>query len=52
MVTINPARYLGLHDRGNLKKGSFANITIFNKDIDILHTIVNGKSVFSQHRCV
>ena len=46
MVTINPATYLGLQDRGNLKKGSFANITIFNKDIDILHTIVKGKSVF------
>ena len=46
MVTINPAKYLGLHDRGNLEKGSFANITIFNKDIDILHTIVKGKSVF------
>ena len=42
-VTLNPASLLGLENRlGSLGKGNDADITVFNEQLDILFTFVNG----------
>lgn len=48
MMTSTPARILGVSDKkGSLVEGKDADIVIFDKDIRIAVTIVNGKVVFS-----
>lgn len=47
MVTINPAKELKIYDKvGSLEQGKIADITIFDKDLDIKQTFVEGKSAF------
>lgn len=46
MVTLNPSKNLNIKERGTLEKGKYADIVIFDEDINIKHTIVEGKTVF------
>jgi len=47
LVTANPARLLGLYQRkGRLAVGMDADITIFDDDLDIFHTLIRGDSVY------
>jgi N-acetylglucosamine-6-phosphate deacetylase len=49
MVTYNPARMLNIHEeKGSLSVGKDADIVIFNKDIDILMTIVAGRIIYKK----
>lgn len=47
MITATPARIMGVLDRkGTLQVGKDADILVFDKDIRILLTIVNGRVVY------
>lgn len=46
MVTVNPARILGLYDRGVLEYGKRADIVVLDHNFNVLMTIVKGKVVF------
>lgn len=48
MVTANPARIMGVERRkGALRKGFDADVVLFDNDVRIFRTIVNGKTVYS-----
>jgi len=42
MVTLNPARELGLNKIGSLETGKMADLTIFDQDFKIKQTFING----------
>ena len=47
MLTENPAKVMGVADRkGALKKGMDADVVIFDDNINIKNTIINGKIVY------
>ena len=46
LATANPARELGLTDRGTLEPGKQADITVFDEDFRILRTYVKGCCAF------
>ena len=46
MMTANPARMANLKDRGAIREGNFADIIIFDENIDVSLTMVNGNVVF------
>ncbi len=46
MASENPAKFLGVEKTGKLEPGYFADVTLFDKDINIKMTIVNGKEVY------
>ena len=46
MMTANPARMANLKDRGAIREGNFADIIIFDEDINVSLTMVNGNVVF------
>lgn len=49
LVTINPARFLGVEDKkGSIGEGKDADIVIFDKDFDIKATIIRGRIAYSQ----
>ena len=48
MASANPARMANLRDRGHIREGNFADILIFDENIDISLTMVNGKVVFAK----
>lgn len=49
-VTINPATVINVQDRkGTLETGKDADITIFDKDINIQTTIGKGKVIYEKH---
>ncbi|APF26018.1 N-acetylglucosamine-6-phosphate deacetylase [Clostridium sporogenes] len=49
MVTINPAKDINIYDKkGSIKKGKDADIAIFDKDINISMTIVEGNIVYQK----
>lgn len=49
MVTLNPARILGLEERiGQLKEGIQANLVFFDSEYNIKKTIFKGQEVYSQ----
>ena len=52
MITATPARILGVqHQTGSITPGKLADITIFDENISVTTTIVNGRVVFSRpHR--
>lgn len=47
LATVNPARELGLNDRGTLEPGKRADITVFDEDFRILGTYVKGSAVYT-----
>ena len=46
MITVVPARIMGLKSKGKIHAGYDADIVIFDYDINVVCTIVNGKVVF------
>jgi len=42
MVTLNPATMLGLEKIGKVETGYHADLTVFDKDMKVQYTIVNG----------
>ncbi|CAH2214648.1 N-acetylglucosamine-6-phosphate deacetylase [Tepidibacter aestuarii] len=47
MVTVNPARAIGLYDEiGSIEKGKAADLVIFDENIKILTTIINGDTLY------
>ncbi len=48
MVSLNPALALGLEKRGKIQEGFVADITILNRDLDVVATMVNGEI---KYRC-
>lgn len=49
MITYTPARIMSLDDRkGSLIKGKDADVVIFDSQVNIQHTIVNGKLIYSR----
>ncbi|WP_315117292.1 N-acetylglucosamine-6-phosphate deacetylase [uncultured Clostridium sp.] len=47
MVTINPASAIGIDNmRGSIELGKYADFAVFNENIDILYTIVEGNLCF------
>ncbi|NFG96135.1 N-acetylglucosamine-6-phosphate deacetylase [Clostridium sporogenes] len=49
MVTINPAKDINIYDKkGSIEKGKDADIAIFDKDINISMTIVEGNIVYQK----
>ncbi len=48
MMTANPARMANLRDRGAIREGGYADILIFDEDIDVSLTMVNGNVVFEK----
>ena len=46
--TLNPARSVGLTDRGEIKPGKRADLVIMNKMHEVLMTIIGGKIVFNK----
>lgn len=47
-VTANPAKALGLDDRGTLDLGKRADICLFGDDLQIVHTSVAGETLFGE----
>ena len=45
LATVNPARMAHLKDRGTLREGAYADIIIFDEDINVSLTMVNGNIV-------
>ena len=43
MITENPAKIMGLSNRGSLKEGYFADLVFFDDDINIKKVIIEGK---------
>ena len=50
--TLNAARSIGLTDRGEIKPGKRADVTIFDKDHQVRMTLVNGKIVYESQPTV
>ncbi len=49
MVTINPAKDINIYDKkGSIEKGKDSDIVIFDKDINIRMTIVEGNIVYQK----
>jgi N-acetylglucosamine-6-phosphate deacetylase len=47
MITATPARILGIEqDTGTIEKGKLADLVIFDENISVSTTIVNGRVVF------
>lgn len=48
MASSNAARNIGIDKRkGSIELGKDADITIFDEEFEIKHTIVEGRTVFS-----
>jgi N-acetylglucosamine-6-phosphate deacetylase len=45
MITVNPAKVMGLHQKGRLAAGMDADLVIFDEDIRIQKVFVSGKEV-------
>lgn len=48
MATAIPARIAGLKDRGVIREGAYADIIIFDENIDVSLTMVNGNVVYEE----
>lgn len=47
MASLNQARAIGIDDKlGSIKKGKIADLTIFDENVNIIKTIVNGNIVY------
>jgi N-acetylglucosamine-6-phosphate deacetylase len=43
LLTVNPARVMGLDSKGDLTLGKDADIVIFDSDINVKQVFVNGE---------
>ena len=51
MASLNPARVLGLDKKmGTIAKGKYANFAIFDKEFNVLETILRGKFVLRKRK--
>lgn len=51
LATVNPAKLLNIYDKkGSLEEGKDADITIFNRNFDIMYTFVHGKMVYKYNK--
>ncbi|WP_440863540.1 N-acetylglucosamine-6-phosphate deacetylase [Symbiopectobacterium purcellii] len=49
MATLYPARAMHLDDRlGSIESGKISNLTVFDDGYNVLHTFVNGNSVYTR----
>ncbi|MNF11048.1 isoaspartyl dipeptidase [compost metagenome] len=49
MISKTPARIMGIDDRkGTLTIGKDADVLVFDQEINIQHTIVGGKIIYSR----
>lgn len=46
MMTVNPARIMNLHNQGALREGFTADVAVFNQSLNVIHTIIDGKTVY------
>ncbi|HID15342.1 MAG TPA: hypothetical protein EYP16_00865 [Candidatus Atribacteria bacterium] len=48
-LTVNPAKLLGMYpERGVITRGSFADITIFDENLDVFYTIREGEIIYEK----
>jgi N-acetylglucosamine-6-phosphate deacetylase len=47
MATENPARAIGLENKGRLKVGADADLVVLSSDLELLQTFCGGDKVFS-----
>ena len=46
MASLNPARVLGLDRKmGSIQKGKYANFAIFDREFNVLETVLHGRPV-------
>lgn len=45
MASLSPAKVMNLNDRGVIKEGYMADITIFDKKLNVVYTIKNGHMI-------
>jgi N-acetylglucosamine-6-phosphate deacetylase len=50
MGTLNPARLLGLRDRGTLEPGAIADLVLWNANLTPARTWANGKTIHEEDR--
>lgn len=49
MASVNPAKELGIyHETGSIQVGKQADLTVFDEEIDIFTTIVQGETVYQK----
>ncbi|MBR0277922.1 MAG: amidohydrolase family protein, partial [Clostridia bacterium] len=49
MASTSPANIMGFSSKGKIKKGYDADIVIFDDNINVLHSMVGGKTVYNQY---
>jgi N-acetylglucosamine-6-phosphate deacetylase len=48
-ATYNPAKNIGaLNERGTIEVGKRADLTVLDKNYEVLYTVVNGKVVYKK----
>jgi N-acetylglucosamine-6-phosphate deacetylase len=47
-LTANPAQALALQGRGRVEPGAFADLTLLDKNLEVIRTYVSGKLVFAR----
>jgi len=47
-LTANPAQALALEGRGRIEPGAFADLTLLDKNLEVVRTYVSGKLVFAR----
>lgn len=50
MASLTPAKILGIKNKGSLEQGFDADIVIFDDNINVSHTIINGRVVYSREK--
>ena len=48
LMTANPARLIGLPTKGNIARGCDADLTIVDADLEVVRTIVGGRTVYTR----
>ena len=46
MMTINPAKVMGMQNKGDIKEGMDADVVIFDDDIQIKKVLIMGKQKY------
>lgn len=49
LATVNPAKNLGIYDKvGSIKEGKLANFVILDKELNVVETVREGKSIYKK----